>query len=461
MPSITYDRFDGGFDLRKGASVSDANRLRNLVNAHVTSGRAIRMRPALTSVATLEAGTKGLVAADDKLHTFYESGSITHANSLFQANKVAHPTTTQLVEKVHHADEFDGYLYLSAEYADGSIWHHYLDGSSPTHIADANCPHSASWIKLSSKIWALNGDTAPFSATGLPRNWTLAEDAGYLPVGLQQAGGNNAKGLGQRDNDLVVFFSNSAQLWAHDPDPALHVFRKPIKGVGTNFHGSVEQLSDDSYFLSDFGFRSITVARNGNPTDMDVGSPIDKHVKPLINSSISPLAKYYSGGGQYWCAIGTSVFVYTYSHSNKLSAWSEYTFPAGFDAIAELNSTLYVRIGDEVYSLDDSATDDYGTDFEVRIELPFLNFKKPGVLKHIIGMDAIIEGSMDIQFRWDPNDETLITEKIPLTGDTQVNQMIPIGLTSTQIAPVITATSSDGICQLDSLTFYYDNLGVM
>jgi len=461
MPSITYDRFDGGFDLRKGASVSDANRLRQLINAYITTGRAIRMRPGLTSVATLETGTKGLVAANGKLNTFYESGTITHANSLFLANKVAHPSVSQLVKKVHHADQFDGYIYASIEYADGSIWHHYLDGGSPTHIADANCPHSASWIKMSSKIWALNGDTAPFSATGLPRNWSLADDAGFLPIGLQQAGGDNAKALGQRDRDLVVFFPNNSQIWVPDPDPALHVFKKPIHGVGTNFGGSVGQVSDDNYFLSDFGFRSITVAKNGNLTDMDVGSPIDKEVQPLVNGSIEPLSLYYSGGGQYWCTIGASVFVYTFSRSMRLSAWSEYQLPVGFDAIAELNGTLYIRVGDEVYSLDPNATNDYGTDFEVTIELPFLDFKKPGVLKQIVGMDAIVEGSMDIQFRWDPNDASLITEKIPLTGDTQVNAMTPIGITATQVAPVITASSANGVCQLDSLTFYYDILGVM
>lgn len=462
MPSITYDRFDGGFDLRKGASVSDANRLRKLVNAYVTTGKAVRMRNGLTSVATLEAGTKGLFAANNQLNTFYESGTVTHANPLLNANKVPHDSVSQLVSRVHHADLFDGFIYASVEYADGSILHHYLDGGTPTHIEDVKCPHSASFIKMSSKIWALNGDTAPFSATGLPRNWSLSDDAGYLPIGLQQSGGSDAKALGQRDRDLVVFFPNGAQIWVPDPDPALHVFKKPIPSVGTKFAGSVGQLSDDVYFLSDFGFRSITITgSDGSLTDMDVGSPIDKRVKPLVNDSINPIAQYFSGGGQYWCVIGTTVFIYTFSRSMKMSAWSEYEFPEGFDAIAELNGVLYIRIGDAVYKFDDSATNDYGTDYELTIELPFLNFQKPGVLKYIMGVDAIVEGTMDIQFRWDPNDSSLITGKVPLTGDTQIDQMIPVDITSTQIAPVITASSANGISQLDSLTFYYDTLGAI
>jgi len=461
MTQIVYNQFDGGFDLRKGASVSDANRLRKLVNAYVTTGKAIRMRNGLSLVATLEAGTKGLVAAANKLHTFYESGSVAHANALFQANKIAHPTTSQLIKKIHHSDEFDGYIYLSAEYADGSVKHHYLDGSSPTHIVDANCPNSKSFIKLSSKIWGVSNDTAPFSATGLPRNWSQSNDAGYLPVGLQQSGGGSAKAVGQRDKDLVVFFGNSSQVWIPDPDPLLHVFKKSIPSVGTKFSGSIGQLSDDVYFLSDFGFRSITLAgQDGNLTDMDVGSPVDKSVKPLINDSIEPLAKYFAGGGQYWCVIGTTVFVYTFSRSMKISAWSQYEFAEGFDDIAELNGSLYIRIGDNVYLFDDTASNDYGTDYELRIEFPFLDFKEPGILKSITGMDAIVEGNMDIQFRWDPNDATLITSKIPLSGDTQAGAVIPVGITSTQIAPVITASSANGLSQLDSMTFYFDSLGV-
>ena len=38
MPAITFDRFDGGLDVRQLASSADANRLRTLQNAYVTTG---------------------------------------------------------------------------------------------------------------------------------------------------------------------------------------------------------------------------------------------------------------------------------------------------------------------------------------------------------------------------------------------------------------------------------------
>ena len=70
MPAITFDRFDGGLDVRQLASSADANRLRTLKNAYVTTGRTIRKRPGLRKVADLPTGCKGLFSGLDALWTF-------------------------------------------------------------------------------------------------------------------------------------------------------------------------------------------------------------------------------------------------------------------------------------------------------------------------------------------------------------------------------------------------------
>ena len=62
MATITFNKFDLGIDLRKSAAVSDANRLREMKNAYVTTGLATAKRPGFVKIATLEAGTKGLAA---------------------------------------------------------------------------------------------------------------------------------------------------------------------------------------------------------------------------------------------------------------------------------------------------------------------------------------------------------------------------------------------------------------
>ena len=461
MPSLTIDKFDQGLDLRKGKSVADVNRLRDLTNAYVTTGKVVRKRPGLSLVATLEAGTKGLVAGNGVLNTFYESGSITHANGLFTANLVAHPTLSQAVSRVHHGDMFLGYIYVAVEYADGSIWHHYLDGNNPTHIADANCPQTAAWVKAASKIWAVDGDVVRFSATSLPRDWTTANDASFLPTGLQDAGTDNARALGLHGRDLVTLFDDSAQIWVPDPEPALHVFRKPIRNIGTPYPGSLAHVSDDLLFLSKAGYRSIGAqGATDNLTDLDVGTPIDSIVTPLLVGGINPIAAYYAGGGQYWCAIGNTVHAFTFSRTDKVRAWSKYTLAVTPDALAVLNGELYIREGDKVYLVDDAVFTDNGTQYEMRVELPFINFKKPGYLKQIYGVDAVVEGDVNIQFKWDPNDDTAITDPVPLSGDTKLGALTPVEIISTQIAPVLTSTSAEDV-RIDALTLHYELLGMV
>ena len=84
MPIVTYDDFSIGKDLRKGASVADANRLRELKNGYVTAGKAIKKRPGTQKITTLESGTTGIFAAGGVLNTFTTSGAVTHANVIRQ-----------------------------------------------------------------------------------------------------------------------------------------------------------------------------------------------------------------------------------------------------------------------------------------------------------------------------------------------------------------------------------------
>ena len=104
------------------------NILRILQNAYVTTGKTIKKRPCLQSVATLEAGTIGLKSFKGKLQTFYGDGApIVHANPLFQANKVPHWTTGAAPTKIHYADQYNALLYVVAEFAGTVYRHYYLD----------------------------------------------------------------------------------------------------------------------------------------------------------------------------------------------------------------------------------------------------------------------------------------------------------------------------------------------
>ncbi len=462
MSSITFDRFDLGVDLRKGASVSDANRLREMKNAFVTTGLATQKRPGLVKVTTLEPGTKGLFSAFGKLHTFYGAGSITHADTRFQANKVAPAAGDKAVKDVHFADVFNAFIYTSIEYADGTVSHHYLDGSPATYISDGNCPNSKAAIKIASKIFAVNGETVRYSKTGNPRDWTTANDAGFLPTGLNSRGDRSANALGIYQNKLVVLARDGAQVWLVDPDPSRNALEDIVENVGTSFPRTVSTVAGDLYFLSDFGFRSITTMQLINKlADVDIGSPIDTLVRPETKrAGVTPRAAYYYGTGQYICAIDNQIFVYSISRTAKIAAWSRYFLPYPADAFAELQGVLYMRAGDNIYKLSEDVATDDGQPFEVLLELPYMDFKSPGQMKRIYGVDLVMEGECDFSLAFDVRNPDAYTPFVRVMGNTRGGGVIPIECAGTEFSPRF-RNFDDQPFRLDALTVYYDNLGAI
>lgn len=463
MSQITFDRYDLGIDLRKGASVSDANRLLEMRNAYVTTGLAAQKRPGLTKVADLEPGTRGLFAAFGRLHTFYGSGTITHANPLFQANRVQFSGGAQAVADVPFADVFNAFIYCAVQYAGGQVEHHYLDGSPATHVADANCPDTRACLKIASKIFAVgagNADVVRYSKTGNPRDWTAANDAGFLPTGLNSQGDRAANALGVYQGNLVVLSRDGAQVWVADPNPTAMRLEDIVENVGTSFPRSVVSVGGDLYFLSDYGFRSITTLRHTNSlADVDVGSPIDALVRPELRvPGVAPRSFYFYGTGQYVCAIGNRLFVYSISRTARIAAWSQYFLSVPVDAFAELGQELYIRSGDAVYRLDEQASTDDGTQYEVLIQLPYMDFKRPGNLKQLVGADVVLEGACRMSIGFDVRDPDAFTPEIRVKGNTRPGGTIPVECTGTEFS-VRLRNFDNKPFRVDAITLHFHDLG--
>lgn len=278
-------------------------------------------------------------------------------------------------------------------------------------------------------------------------------------MGLQQTGANQATALGFYTNRLVVFFSDSSQVWQVDVDPAKHAFLQAVD-VGSILPYSHSNMSGDVFFLSPAGVRTITRQDvTTNLIDADVGSPIDRElIKNTFINTANAKAQYYRGGGQYWLYSGTKAVVYTFSRTSGVSAWSLYEFPYSIDYMDELNAELYIRSGNNVYKLDRNVYTDDGVPFEVNIELAYLDFKAPGVMKHILAMDTVVTGSCEISHRYDPRDTSLVTNPpVTIVGDSRPGYLIPVELCPVSLAPVI-RNYDDQDFELHQITYYYEIL---
>ena len=174
-------------------------------------------------------------------------------------------------------------------------------------ITDSNCPQSKYVAIAASKIYAADNDVIRFSATSDATDWTSIADAGFLPYGLQNYGNTPVQALGLYRSNLVAFNSQGFQMWQVDEDPKNAALLDAIP-VGSVQHKALSPISNDLFFLSALGVRSMGISGgSGNLESGDVGVPIDPLVQQAIayaaNLGLSPIATYYPAAGQYWLAF--------------------------------------------------------------------------------------------------------------------------------------------------------------
>ncbi|ALV06700.1 hypothetical protein [Roseateles depolymerans] len=501
MPSVTFNDFSGGLDLRLPINVQDASRLWVLRNAYVTLGRRLKKRPCLKRLADYTlTGSYGLENVNGQLAVFVPRGSpitLPTAMATIQSGTSFKPLVTQYqldipsiadasanLIGINYADIFQGYPYVVAKYlvqyspsmpnpTQLAYYHHYVDTNPSTLIADVNCPRTPSATKAASRIFAINGETVRYCAAGAARNWTTASDAGFLPVALQQDTKEPCTAVGTFQDSLVVFFPEGAQIWDVAVDPSANQIRKRIYGVGTNYPMTLASWALDLGFLSQFGFRSMTVAANTDRIDdTDLGVPIDAPVVDDIATSnalsfvsrIEPFGAWIPQLGQYWCVfdngVTSKVWAYSFSKSAKIGCWSEYTLPVRATALASLGGKVYLRTASALYEIDAGTFTDDGTPVPVEVQMAFQDAKSPGVSKQFTGADYVMVGGADVSFKYDPRD--LGKESIPqnISGDTRPGDVIPVEIQATALAPVFRHQADEDF-ELTQATFYFQVLGAI
>lgn len=503
MPSISYTDWSGGLDRRLPINVQEASRLWVLRNAFITTGKKIRKRPCLKRVAGVTlTGSFGLATINSQLAVFVPAGTVVSLpflpsnedpeapKPLMTSYSLTMPSVvgaTVQMAGIRYADMFQGFPYVVARYLVNYLVtppglnsnlveqfrHHYLDGAPSTIIADANCPQSGSVTKAASRVFAIGGEVVRYCAAGDARDWTTASDAGFLPTGLQQDTKERASAVGTFQDALVVFFSESAQVWDVAVDPSANQIRKRLFGVGSKYPMSYASFANDLMFLSSYGFRSMNVTSNTDRIDdTDTGVPIDPLVTPDVEYSdaasiafrVDPFGAWIPQLGQYWCVFDTGttskVWAYSFSKTSKIACWSEYLLPLKITAIATFNGKVYVRSASSLYEVDAGTYLDDGVSVPVEVQMAFQDAKTPGVSKQFTGADYVMEGSPLIAFKFDPRDQAKETIPQQITGDTRPGEVVPVEVVATALAPVFRHDANEPF-EVDQATFYYQVLGAI
>ncbi len=302
-------------------------------------------------------------------------------------------------------------------------------------VKDENCPQSKQVAIIASKVFAADDDIIPFSATTNPMDWSSANDAGFIPFGLNTYGSEPVSALGIYRSNLVAWNSKAFQMWQVDEDPQNMALLDAVP-VGNPYAHSGQAVSNDLVWLTDKGVRSMGIA--GASENLQAGF-FGKQIDPLVKAAISGISNiddiislYYPGQGQYWIIFGAEAFVLTMNGGKQDMSWSRYVFPSSIDAWTIKDGVLYLRSGDKVWEFDeDTLRDDEGganVQFTGRLWWPYLDFGALGVTKQMIGFDVVADGTFNITFGYNQKDDTQATTSYQIAGDTLVGDVIPMPL---------------------------------
>lgn len=324
------------------------------------------------------------------------------------------------------------------------------------HIGDTNNPQTKAVCLGASHVFAGNKDITSYSAAVNPTDWTSANNAGYLPTGLNIYGNNPVAVLALYRSNLVVFNAGGYQMWQIDPDPA-NMALLDGEPVGSIYVRSAQSVANDLLILTEVGVRNIAlVGATANLQVGNTGQPVDAIVKAQLKAgTYDPISLYYPGRGQYWLIFGPQAIVLTIN-GQGLKTWSRYIFP---DTITDwtLNAgILYLRTaGNLVWQFDESTlVDDFGgadVGFSGIIQWPYVDLGPIGYNKSLAGIDLVGDGQVTIQIGFNQSDKTSFNDNAgfstsqsvtpPYTiaaADTVPGTPIPIPITAPSYTVILT-----------------------
>jgi hypothetical protein len=286
-----------------------------------------------------------------------------------------------------------------------NVYEHYYNG-----VLVAGAPNSATVTAHRSKMYAVNGSVAYFSALNNPTDWVTgggATDAGYIQLDGHDAGSVNLIGMATYYDQLALFSRASVQLWAMDEDPSQNQLIQTIGGTGLAAHqGLARYSSGDVLFMHDSGVRSLKARDQSNAASVsDIGSPMDQEIRALIqqairedpNNPVPQILKPSKGvvdpnTGQFWLNILDHIYVLSLSPSANIVAWSRFDpgFVVGY--MITVGSLLIVRSENNLYSYGNGSAETYDTS-ELEVILPMIAGNEPATDKLFTGMDAAVEGT--------------------------------------------------------------------
>ena len=409
MASVQIEDFRAGLDRRKSIITAAPGTLVDGWNVHITRGGEIEKRLAFVPSQALPATSRGLASNSSSLFVF-GPGPTPSFPPPYTYVTITHPTGRTLV-RIVGVTMFRGLPYVLAAYDDGTVLHFY-NGTIVPAWAPAGALaafRATACCTLGSKVYVTADASLHFCQNDAPLLFaTGVAGAGNIDLSTKYSGSEALTGVAVYIDRLAVYSATTTQVWVVDPDPLKNYLAQVLPNLGTLAGRSVVSYGDsDNFLLANTGVRNLRARDQTNTAgSYDIGTPIDDLVNPLVSSLSADAVTRATAvlepvNSRFLLSIGTSVYVFSYFPSSKISAWTRYSVPAEIDSWAVIGRRLYARSGTQVFLYGGATGSEYDT-CVAEVVLPYLDAKAPGTVKTFGGVDMAISGRWDLEIGFNP-----------------------------------------------------------
>lgn len=257
------------------------------------------------------------------------------------------------------------------------------------------------------KMYALTGPSVYYSAIGAAATFGSGTGSGFDNLSTNTSGSETLIAMANYFENMALFSRNNVQIWFMSDDPTENSQVQVLNNTGTISPGSVVEFGDnDVFYLSESGVRSLRARDTTNAAFVnDVGIAIDPLIQKelLENNTKAEKAKAIlePRQGRYLLPIGSTIYVFSFFPSSKISAWSTYAPGFEINGIASIGQTIVCRSASALYKIGSTVQRVYDAK-KAKIITPFLSGDDPSILKQFVGLDAACEGTWDVYCSVDP-----------------------------------------------------------
>ena len=319
-------------------------------------------------------------------------------------------------------------------------------------------------LTFKSKLYSTVASLLYFSALNAPTQFGTGIGSGFINLANQDSGSETLNGVEIFQNSLAVMSDGVTQIQFVDEDEDLNALIHTVRNTGSSAPRSLVQFGNTDLFYLDSsqGIRSIRARdSSGAPQSDDVGSPIDPHIlaylETLTDTQIANAIGLIANEEQYWLAVGSRIYVFSFSSAAKVSAWSYYEPGFEIEQMVRAGTKVYLRNGNDIYLYggDDGTTYPDAATSVVTVTLPFLDLDKAAHQKTLEAFDIGSLNTWDISILTDPDDLNVKSTEFTLSNTTYTDaRKGGLSLRSSHFAPTLSCSAA-GNAELYSLAIHY------